>query len=93
MSKLYLIFIIIISILLLSSNIFLLLLHPIHTIYNLILICALIPLVYLYSKNKAKSEKYNYDLENPNALITGENVAGTVYASYPENTPGLGWVL
>ena len=36
---------------------------------------------------------YNYDRENPNALVTGENIAGTVFASYPDETPGLGWVL
>jgi len=36
---------------------------------------------------------YNYDQENPNALVTGENIAGTVYASYPGKTGGLGWVL
>jgi len=38
-------------------------------------------------------EKYDYDRENPNALVRGQNVAGTVYASYPENVPGLPWVL
>lgn len=31
--------------------------------------------------------------EQPHALIGGENVAGTVYASEPENNPGLGWIL
>lgn len=36
---------------------------------------------------------YDYDRENPNALVTGENIAGTVFASYPDETPGLGWVL
>jgi len=36
---------------------------------------------------------YDYDRENPNALVTGLNVAGTVYASYPGQTGGLGWIL
>ena len=40
-----------------------------------------------------KKEKYNYKEENPNALITGKNIAGTVYSSEPENVPGLGWVI
>jgi hypothetical protein len=44
-------------------------------------------------KNFKKKEKYKYDEENPNALITGKNIAGTVYSSEPENVPGLGWIL
>ena len=43
--------------------------------------------------NYCKHEDYNYDEENPNALITGQNIAGTVYASDPDNAPGLGWIL
>lgn len=38
-------------------------------------------------------DEYDYDRENPNALVTGKNIAGTVFASYPNSTPGLGWVL
>jgi hypothetical protein len=38
-------------------------------------------------------EHYDYDKENPNALITGKNISGTVYSSYPNKTPGLGWIL
>jgi hypothetical protein len=60
------------------------------TILAVILICILV--------KKAIDEpfedgEYDYDRENPNALVTGYNVAGTVYASNPNNTPGLGWVL
>lgn len=47
----------------------------------------LIGLLWTYNEN------YDYDAENPNALRTGYQVAGTVYASYPGNVPGLGWVL
>lgn len=47
-------------------------------------------LIGILLKNK---ESYDYDRENPNALRTGYNVAGTVFASYPDNVPGLGWVL
>lgn len=36
---------------------------------------------------------YNYNQENPNALVTGKNIAGTVFASYPNMSGGLGWVL
>jgi len=43
--------------------------------------------------NRDKNEDYDYDEENPNALITGQNIAGTVYASDPDNAPGLGWIL
>lgn len=38
------------------------------------------------------SERYNYDQENPNALVKGRLIAGTVYADYPYQTPGLGWI-
>lgn len=31
---------------------------------------------------------------NPNfPYVTGKLIGGTVYASYPEKTPGLGWVM
>ena len=35
--------------------------------------------------------EYDYDVENPNALVSGRQVAGTVYAS--NQTAGLGWIL
>jgi len=41
---------------------------------------------------KKGSEKYDYSRENPNALISGKNIAGTVYSDDPNNTPGLGWI-
>ena len=46
----------------------------------------------LYKKFK-KPEKYDYEAENPNALISGKNISGTVYSSNTEDSPGLGWVL
>ena len=46
-----------------------------------------------YPGEKRKPYDYNYDLENPNAIISGKNISGSVYASYPSNDPGLGWVL
>jgi hypothetical protein len=58
-------------------------------IFYLFVVIVAILLVYLY-RNR---ENYDYDAENPNALRTGYNVAGTVYASYPGNVPGLGWIL
>ena len=33
-------------------------------------------------------EQYNYKY----ALKTGQLAGGTVYASYPDNVPGLGWI-
>ena len=39
------------------------------------------------------SDDYDYEQENPNALVSGRLIAGTVYASNPNGTPGLGWVL
>jgi hypothetical protein len=54
--------------------------------------------IILYKIYRAQeSEKYNYaydyNRENPNALTCGKNIAGTVYASYPDNVPGLGWIV
>ncbi len=34
-------------------------------------------------------EGYGY----PNAYVTGYLAGGTVYAKYPHDTPGLGWIL
>jgi hypothetical protein len=43
-----------------------------------------------------KEEKYRNCFGWPNAydrsIQSGKIVAGTVYADYPENTPGLGWL-
>ena len=38
-------------------------------------------------------EKYDYEKENPNALVKGKNISGTVYSDNEEDTPGLGWIL
>jgi hypothetical protein len=46
-----------------------------------------------FKLGRKNSEKYDYDRENPNALVSGRNIAGTVYSSNVENTPGLGWIL
>ena len=37
---------------------------------------------------REKTEQYDYNY----ALRTGKVVGGTVYASYPEMNPGLGWI-
>lgn len=36
---------------------------------------------------------YNYPRENPNALLKGKIIGGTVYSDYPMSIPGLGWIL
>lgn len=56
-----------------------------------IVVCFLI--LFLLFLLKSSEEKYDYDRENPNALVSGCSVAGTVYSSYPNETPGLGWIL
>lgn len=61
----------------------------ITSIFLILLILNIFTLALIYPKN----EHYDYCRENPNALITGYNVAGTVYASYPNQAPGLGWIL
>ena len=65
------------------------------------ILAALIMLV-IKNNNKKKAIKpkekydpadYDYDRENPNALVTGLNISGTVFSSDPDNAPGLGWVI
>jgi hypothetical protein len=57
-----------------------------------ILVCILIGYLFIINYTE-KYSGYDYDRENPNALVSGESIAGTVYSSYPEDTPGLGWIL
>lgn len=39
-------------------------------------------------------EKYDYEAEYRSAIIHGQVVAGgSVYSLYPEDVPGLGWVV
>ena len=58
---------------------------------EIVIFSLLFCLILLFNSNT--SEKYDYDRENPNALVSGCSVAGTVYSSYPNQTPGLGWIL
>ena len=37
---------------------------------------------------KEEKEKYDYNY----ALRTGKLIGGSVFASYPYNAPGLGWI-
>lgn len=68
------------------------------SVINLIFIISIL-FVILSRKNGERysyendPNSYNYDEENPNALVTGVNISGTVYSSYPYSTPGLGWIL
>lgn len=57
----------------------------------LVVFCLLILTIKIIIEKR--SEQYDYDAENPNALIQGRNIAGTVYSSNVSNTPGLGWIL
>ena len=45
-------------------------------------------LIIAWMLRENRTEKYDYN----NALVTGQLAGGTVYASYPEMTPGLGWI-
>mgnify|MGYP003331335089 CR=1 FL=1 len=58
-----------------------------------VLLCLLLLVSLVNSREEYDSDRYDYDRENPNALVSGYSVAGTVYSSYPGNTPGLGWIL
>jgi hypothetical protein len=58
-------------------------------IFFLVIVFAILGILIFLRERK---DGYDYDRENPNALIMGKNVSGTVWAS-DEDTPGLGWVL
>ena len=96
-STFYLVSMIIFGVILVISNIFNMRTSPLYSLFNLILIIGVISLALLYGERKQNERfqdaEYNYDRENPNALVSGRNIAGTVYASYPNSTPGLGWIL
>ena len=57
----------------------------IPVIASIIFICV----AWILKEVSCKKEKYNYNKEyQPDRIVSG-----TVYASYPEQTGGLGWVL
>ncbi len=57
-------------------------------ILSIILLVAIFISVFAWFLREREKEKYNYNY----ALQTGKLVGGTVFTSYPENTPGLGWI-
>jgi membrane protein implicated in regulation of membrane protease activity len=68
---------------------------PIRIVIHLVLVTFILILAFKYFKKKKeeKEEKYDYCRENPNALLSGKVYGGAVYTAYPENVPGLGWLL
>ena len=59
--------------------------------YNFVVGCNIISmsvLIIAWMLRENRKETYDYN----NALVTGQLAGGTVYASYPEMTPGLGWI-
>jgi len=86
----FLILLIIFSVILSFSIVTRIAFTPIHAIIDVILIICVIISIIKYIRKK--QEKYGCD-EYPQSCQNGKIVAGTVYASYPENTPGLGWIL
>ena len=63
-----------------------------NSIVRVILMYVLL-LLFIIVIERDNRERYDYNSENPRALTYGENVAGTVFTSEPENSPGLGWIL
>jgi hypothetical protein len=96
-STFFLVGMIIFAVILATSNLIGMMTSPIHSLFNLVILGAVVGLAVLYGEQRQKERfqdgDYDYDRENPNALVSGKNIAGTVYSSYPEGTPGLGWVL
>lgn len=93
-ARIFLYIIIALCLFLTVSNLLSILTAPFRSVLNLLLVIGVIVFVMIYDhKKKCENERYDYDEENPNALVSGTEVAGTVYASYPDQTPGLGWIL
>ena len=96
-STFFLVGMIIFAVILATSNLIGMMTSPIHSLFNLVILGAVVGLAVLYGEQRQKERfqdgDYDYDSENPNALVSGKSIAGTVYSSYPEGTPGLGWVL
>lgn len=65
---------------------------PEQSLHNLILIIALVVLASLW-KRKKNRERFDHPRYPDGAYQGGKLIAGTVFASYPGKTPGLGWVL
>ena len=83
------------SSLIFSFGIFLLIMSTIIFLYtknkHLFILCNVMSMTLLivsWVLREHKIEKYSYDY----ALQTGKVIGGTVYSSYPENSPGLGWI-
>lgn len=89
-SKTILLLFLMFVILLILNSIINPILHPVHIIINIALLTGIV--ILFFESRKKGSEKYNYDEENPNALISGSPVAGTVYVSNKKDNPGLGWI-
>ena len=75
-------------------------LSPIHTLINILLISLVIFFAIKYGEIKEKYESgdpdiadYSYEKEDPNITTHGRNYSGTVYGSYPTMTSGMGWII
>ena len=60
--------------------------------FFLIVVISLALFITSWSMNKNEREKYNRG-SGYSVYTSGTPIAGTVWASDPRNTPGLGWVL
>lgn len=79
--------------------------HPVSIVaINTILLIGIMVFILLYAKGvgeKYDSEAakkdpfYDYDFSksDPNVTVNGDLIGGTVYAAYPNQTGGLGWIL
>jgi hypothetical protein len=66
---------------------------PIHFVSVCIFTVLSIVLLDRSQREQYDPYAYDYDRENPNALISGRAIGGSVYTAYPQNAPGLGWIL
>jgi hypothetical protein len=93
----YMLLSLLLTALMIINNLLILKQYPLVSISNIIL-HLILSIVIVMFYNKCKTERYdpyayNYDRENPNALISGRVIGGSVYTAYPNNAPGLGWIL
>jgi hypothetical protein len=77
---------------------------PMHTVINITLLFLIVILSFYYGKTKKdeeKGEKFGFSgkhnwrsNEDPDwYLQNGKQISGTVYSDFPDEMPGLGWII
>ena len=96
MKKTFSLFFIVLCLIIFNLSIFTF--SPINSLVNIFLLLIILYIIY-FKKGTLEDfgdTYYDYDVENPNALVSGRPVGGTVYASSGKQVGGLGglgWII